>query len=144
MSKLWYPVALSFTLVNCGGETDSDHTGTPTGGSTQSGTSTPTGGSTQASTSTSTGGRSQMDTGTPVATGGTSLVIAPPYGVQPPESGGSIAFGGMPAMTGGKPATGGRSSIDTGTPRYTGGRPPVIYGVIGLLNVHWRARLLFK
>lgn len=132
MSKLWYPVALSFTLVNCGGETDSDHTGASTGGSTQTGSST------------STGGRSQMDSGTPAATGGTTLVIAPPYGVQPPESGGSMAFGGMPAMTGGKPAVGGRSSIDTGTPRYTGGRPPVFYGVIGLPHVRWRARLLFK
>lgn len=102
MAKLWYPVALTVTIVGCGGKTDSDDSRPNAGGTTQ------------------------VDTGSPAQTGG--MTPRPPYG-PPPAMGGastgstggaSYTMGGRSNIDSGTPtATGGRIDI-------------TVYGVIGI------------
>ena len=104
MDKLWYSVALSAAVMGCGGEVD-------TAGSTSS------------------GGSTGVDTGTPIATGGYTVMIPVPYGVIPIITGGSgNAYGGSSSL-GGQTFTS-TASIDSGVSAATGGQSTVHYGVI--------------
>jgi hypothetical protein len=81
------------------------------------------------------GGNSSIDTGIPVASGGTTWMPPPPYGVVDPN----FNFGGAFGTSGGNPGvstkasgggTGGTTSIDTGIPGKTGVGGSHDYGVL--------------
>jgi hypothetical protein len=126
MDKRWYPVAFSVAIVGCSGDVDS---GSPSA----------TGGRFVAyyGPALSTGGSTGIDSGVPAQTGGVTPV--PPYGIIPVHLGGSAGIGGTNPGSGNATAfTGGttsrHTSIDGGAPSATGGRVPVVYGVIGIVG----------
>jgi hypothetical protein len=106
MSKLWYPVALTVTMAGCDTPADSGYVPPTSGGSTH----------VSSIATTQTGGRSSA--------GGASAA-----------GGATHTTGGTTASSSATQATGGSTNIDTGTPEATGGRPPVVYGAIGVYGL---------
>jgi hypothetical protein len=107
MSTQWYPVALSLTIVACGGDVDGGNP-SATGGAPQF----------YYGPSVIVGGATGIDTGKPLATGGRMPV--PYYGIMPQNTGGAAGVGGDTTTSGG-------TTIDAGTPTTGGYRPIPMY-----------------
>lgn len=104
MDKIWYPVAFSVLIVGCGGEVDTDKSSTS-------------------------GGSTSVDDGTPTASGGTAMVLPPPYGVLPSAYGGASGTGGSTFTLTAQSTRQVATPIDAGVPTATGGGPTHLYGV---------------
>ena len=118
MNKHWYPLALSMSVIGCGGSVD-DGRPAATGGAPQY----------YYGPALISGGATSIDTGKPTQTGGMTPI--PPYGVMPQPTGGAAAGGsGGNAGNGtnvNPPTSGGSTTIDAGTPATGGYRPLPVY-----------------